>query len=138
MLISVRLYVQGEELRPTEITKLLGVLPVRSHARGDTRTLPDGKTVAQKIGVWVWKTGMDAEDASLGDCIQSLRKTFDQSRGVLTSLPNAESTWVDVHVVGDRGREDDSDGEVVLSLAPEDLGALTALGLPVEVTVGFA
>ena len=138
MLISVRLYVQGGELRPDEITQLLGVSPARSHARGDTRTLPDGKTVTQKIGVWVWKTGVDAEDASLGDCIQILRKTFDHSHGVLASLPNAESTWVDVHVVGDRGPEDDFDGEVVLSLTSEDLGALTALGLPVEVTVGFA
>ena len=138
MLMSVRLYVQGYELRPTEITQLLGVSPVRSHARGDTRILPDGKRVTQKIGVWVWKTGTDAKNASLGDCIQILRKTFDGSRGLLVSLPNAESTWVDIHIVGDRDHEDDSDGEVVFSLATEDLSALTALGLPVEITVGFA
>ena len=138
MLISVRLYVQGDRLLPNEVTQLLGVQPVRSHARGDIRTLPDGRTSTEKIGVWVWKTGIEADDASLGDCLETLHKTFDHSRGSLTSLPNAESTWIDVHVVVDRGPEDARNTEVVLSLTPEDVGALYAMGLPVEVTVGFA
>lgn len=138
MLISVRLYVQGDNLRPVTITQLLGVQPTRSHARGDTRTLVDGKVVAEKIGVWVWKTDVDSQDANLSDCIQALQRVFSCSTDALNALPDAEATWIDVHVVEERSLENDVDGEVEFALTSEDLGALTAFGLPVEITVSFA
>ena len=135
MLISVRLYIQGDDLQPGDITRLLGVQPTRSHARGDTRTLPDGKVVAEKIGVWVWKTGVDADDAKLSDCVQALQRAFGHSAEALAALPNAEATWIDVHVVEELALGNDDDAEVVFTLASQDIGALKALGLPVEFTV---
>lgn len=138
MLISVRLYVQGDDLRPADITQLLGVQPTRAHARGDTRTLPDGTVVAEKIGVWVWKTGVDAEDAKLSDCVQALQRAFDHSTKALAALPNAEATWIDIHIVEERSLEDDDDAEVAFTLTSQDIGALNALGLPAEITVSLA
>jgi Domain of unknown function (DUF4279) len=135
MLISVRLYIQGDDLQPGDITRLLGVHPTRSHARGDTRTLPDGKVVAEKIGVWVWKTGVDADDAKLSDCVQALQRAFGHSVEALAALPKAEATWIDVHVVEELALGNDDDAEVVFTLASQDIGALNALGLPVEFTV---
>lgn len=135
MLISVRLYIQGDDLQPGDITRLLGVQPTRSHARGDTRTLPDGKEVAEKIGVWVWKTGVDAADAKLSDCVQTLQRTFGHSVEALMALPNAEATWIDVHIVEELALGNDDDAEVAFTLACQDIGALKALGLPVEFTI---
>ena len=135
MLISVRLYIQGNDLQPLDITRLLGVQPTRSHARGDTRTLPDGKVVAEKIGVWVWKTGVDADDAKLSDCVQALQRAFGHSAEALAALPNAEAAWIDVHVVEELALGNDDDAEVAFTLASQDIGALNALGLPVEFTV---
>lgn len=135
MLISVRLYIQGDDLHPGDITRLLGVQPTRSHARGDTRTLPDGKVVAEKIGVWVWKTGVDAEDAKLSDCVQALQRAFGHSAEALAALPNAEATWIDVYVVEELALGGHEDAEVTFTLTSQDIGALNALRLPVEFTV---
>lgn len=135
MLISVRLYIQGDDLRPDDITRLLGVQPTRSHARGDARTLPDGRVATEKIGVWVWKTSVDAEDARLSDCLQALQGAFGRSAETLTILPNAEAIWIDVHVVEELALGDDHDGNVAFTLTSQDIGALNTLGLPVEFTV---
>ena len=137
MLTSVRLYVQGESLRPVEITKLLGVEPARAHARGDTRKLANGEVVAEKIGVWVWKTGADGEGEKISDCISSLLKAFDRSIKLVTCLPNAEATWIDIHLVQDRKPEGKTD-DVEFALTSQDIRALNDFGLPVEVTIGFA
>lgn len=134
MLISIRLYVQGDDLDPAEVTRLLAVQPARSHRRGDSRSLPDGRIVTEKIGLWVWKAGVDTPDAQLSDVVKILENTFTESRSQLTTLPDAESTWIDVHIVEESG-VDGADGGVTFCLMPEHAAALGVLGLPTEITV---
>jgi hypothetical protein len=134
MLISVRLYIQGDDLDPAEITELLRVQPSRAHRRGEPRTLPGGRLVHEQIGVWVWKTGVDAPDAHLEDCLGHFLSTFSPVRAHLGSLPNSQACWVDIHVVEERSSAL-AGSEVAVVFTPEQTEALGALRLPIEITV---
>lgn len=134
MLISVRLYVQGEDLDPEEITRLLRVEPTRSHCRGTPRTLSDGRVALERIGVWVWKVGVDTPDAQLEDCLRQFVATFEPVAVHLNSLPHADSCWIDVHAV-DEGPAEGHDSEVTLVLTAGHAQALGMFGLPIEISV---
>jgi hypothetical protein len=126
MLISIRLYIQGDELDPSEITELLGVPPSRSHRRGELRALRGGRVAHERIGLWVWKAGDDDAEPSLDGLMDRLVAAFGTVVPRLSSLPNAESVRIDLHVV-----VDENDGkEVTLTMSPRSIEALHATGLP--------
>lgn len=135
MLISVRIYFQGNDLEPSVLTSLLGVEPSRSHKLGEERTNRHGKVLAAKIGLWTWQSTDRAEAMTLNDHVQKLWAAFKESADRVSTLPSVESAWIDVHVLHDE-HATDSD-EACFELDTEALLVLSQFGLPVEFTVGF-
>lgn len=135
MLISVRIYFQGNDLEPSVLTDLLGVEPSRSHKFGEERTNRQGKVLVAKIGLWTWQSTDQAEAMTLSDHVQKLWATFKESADCMSKLPNVERAWIDVHVLHDVPTTDSN--EACFDLDAKALLALSQLGLPVEFTVGF-
>jgi hypothetical protein len=138
MLISLRLYIQGADLQPNEITRLLAIQPIRSHARGDARTLASGQVVTEKIGIWVWKTSANSEAASLSNCIQNLQQAFEHKAAKFSVLPNVDAIWVDVYIAEEYADNDEHARDAAFALTHQDIGILNKLALPVEFTVNIS
>lgn len=135
MLISVRIYFQGNDLEPSVLTALLGVAPSRSHKFGEERTNRQGKVLVAKIGLWTWQSTDRAEAMTLNDHVQKLWATFKESADRVSTLPNVERAWIDVHVLHEVPATDSN--EACFELGAKALLALSQFGLPVEFTVGF-
>jgi hypothetical protein len=134
MLISVRLYVQGNDLDPGKVTDLLGAEPARSHQRGESRVTAGGKKYEERIGVWIWKKSLDSPEAKLDDCIEFLNEKFGRNAAQLLEMPGVQSAWVDVHIVQET-QENQADSSVSFDLSRQNVQRLASLGLPVEFTV---
>jgi hypothetical protein len=133
MLVSVSVFLKGDELVPKEISSALSVDPTESQTRGDTWTSPNGKTYARSTGVWIWGTKEDSDSATVADGVNRLWRQFQAATGRFQSLPGVEFSWVDIFVC------DVSHGgscEVKFTLPPETLRELGEIGLPVELTAG--
>jgi Domain of unknown function (DUF4279) len=132
VLISVQLFVQGDHLQPSVITTLLGVVPQVANALGDTWTSPTGKVHVKKVGLWKWGVSEDAQGADLSVLVARFCEPLTRLTEVVSQLPGAERTWIDVFVCHEP--EKDSSSEVDFSLSPAALRALCAFQLPVEFT----
>jgi hypothetical protein len=135
MLISVRIYFQGNDLEPSALTALLGVEPSRSHKIGEARTNSQGKVLVAKVGLWTWQSTDRTEAMNLSDHAQKLWATFKESAGRISTLPNVERAWIDVHVLHEVSATDSN--EVCFELDAKAILVLSQFGLPVEFTVGF-
>lgn len=135
MLISVRIYFQGNNLEPSLLTSLLGVEPSRSHKFGEESTNRHGKVLVAKIGLWTWQSTDLAEAMTLNDHVQKLWATFKESANRVSTLPSVESAWIDVHILHEESASDSD--EACFALDTKALQVLSQFGLPVEFTVGF-
>jgi hypothetical protein len=132
MLISVQLFVQGDHLQPDAITRVLGIEPQAAHALGDTWTSAAGKTYVKNVGLWKWGLSQDAEGVDLSALIVRFCERLRHVAKVVSELPAAERTWIDVFVCHEP--EKDESLEVDFSLSPAALRALGAFELPIEFT----
>jgi hypothetical protein len=82
---EVSLRICGDDLDPDEITSLMGVMPTRSHRRGEAIVSSNGKhSRICKRGIWSIKYEPIADsDADLESTIMSL----------LSQLPSETSVW---------------------------------------------
>jgi hypothetical protein len=132
MLISVELVVLGDHLQPGTITTLLGVEPQAANALGDTWTSPQGKIYVKKVGRWRWGVSEDTQEADLSTLVVRFCEKLKHATKVVSQLPAAERTWIDVFVCHEP--EKDTSAEVEFSLSPAALRALCSLELPIEFT----
>lgn len=132
MLISVQLFVQGDHLQPGTITALVGIEPQVANALGDTWKSPTGKVYVKKVGLWKWGVTEDTQRADLSTLVVRFCEKLKGAAKVVSQLPAAERTWIDVFVCHELQK--DAPSEIDFSLSPAALRALCALQLPVEFT----
>ena len=81
-LARATLRVVGDDLKPAELTELLGVTPSTSYLKGDVLTSKRGATRAAPTGYW----SLEAEDSSPADLDL-------QVAHLLARLPEEEAVW---------------------------------------------
>lgn len=133
MLVSVSIFMKGDDLIPSQISAILGVKPTEAHRRGDIWMSPRGKTYTRSTGVWVWGTKQDSESATVAHGIQRLWQEFHSTAECINSLPGVEMCWVDIFVCD---VSSSISTEVKFALTPDTLQKLYEIGLPVELTIG--
>lgn len=62
--VKVSFRLSGDDLDPTEVSRLLGVEPTRAHAQGDTHSNSQGRVYYRRFGLWLLR-GSDDGEASL-------------------------------------------------------------------------
>jgi Domain of unknown function (DUF4279) len=135
MLISVQLFVQGDNLQPGEITRLIGFEPALSYALGDTWASSGGKSYKRKVGLWKWGVSEESEDLELDSIVDKFCRSLQIACAAIERLPNAERTWIDVFICHQPILDESS--EINFCLSNSALRGLSAFGLPVEFTASL-
>lgn len=83
----------GNDLLPTEITKILHQEPDSSQTKGEVIPCGDGERIAQ-VGVWLLESRGRVHSAELIDHIEFLLDNIPAELEKLTSLPGVESAYI--------------------------------------------
>lgn len=132
MSISTNLRLTGDGLIPEEITSLVGVAPVISRRKGDSRISSSEKEIVAKFGLWTWKISDLEAPLGINQQIELLGVTFKNPTASLANLPNVENAWIDICVVSEAEAEQSAAVEILLDA--NSVATLHRLGLPVEFT----
>ena len=122
--ISVALYLKGDDLHPSTVTTALGVSPDKAFARGD-RHYARGRPLTRKVGLW--SLSVESPELSLQQKVDQLTRRMAHIEIDLRTLPGVEEAYLDVYVAAE-------DADHCLELTPEQLGWLQRRGLTVQLT----
>jgi hypothetical protein len=135
-LITVAVIVRGETLDPDRVTRVLGIDPTESRAKGDKHG-KDGKYTARN-GFWV--LNLRADVATFGECIEAASRLADELIALLRSCPDDFArqfpdceTFVDIFLTGDDGEPHDS--RYSFGLTASQLREFARIGADLQVTV---
>jgi hypothetical protein len=90
------------------------------------------KKIISKFGLWEWQSKDPSESLTINDHVDRRKSTFEHAYGLLPSLPNAENSWVDIHIVA--GDEDENISSVGFLMDTGTIATLCKIGLPAEFT----
>ena len=126
-LITVAIYLSGNDLDPTYVTKALGVKPMIAQKRGGLK--PGSQRFIAKIGMWAIKVKSESQSvSSLADRL--LRKLQKRSMR-LNTLRGVDKAHLDVLIAYD----DEKRHSVDFVLNNRQLTKASALGLSICVTI---
>lgn len=126
-LISVALYLRGQNLDPTLVSNVLGIQPTRSQKRGGFKA--DSTRFVAKIGMWTLKVKSDARP--LVDLIGELLQRIGDPPTPLNKIEGVEDAQLDVFFALD----DKKKGTVEFTMTVNQIARLSQLGLSLCVTV---
>ena len=104
VLVTVSLYLLGDQLDPEKVSEELGIVPTKTRRKGEKRATAAGREYISKTGVWSLVMSQDhAEVAGVADnlltalaqCKKPLKNTDWHSRCVLRCLHswNGRQRW---------------------------------------------
>lgn len=134
-LLSVSLYLYGNDLYPAFVSQKHGVSPTTSQYKGEKKIgSKTGREYAPaKCGIWELKADSDSPD--LCDHISKLGSRFDSGHVPFMNIERVEEGQFDLFIAGDT--DEDCDGKVEFELNDESIAAIQRLSLPVRFTVSF-
>jgi len=133
MHLTITISIQGQLLDPGEITELLHVAPHVSRRKGDISRSPSGNQAIAHTGLWEWRLTDAAESHSLSELLHQVHRTFLAHINRLQSLPNAEDSLLDIHMVTDS--REDGDTALTMTFDRSAIDALAEIGLPTTMTI---
>lgn len=141
---SLQIRLEGAELEPTKIEKLVGVAADRSHQQGKHSTTSSGKTIIHKSGLWCIETRLfefepivgveEAVDTVFDDLLPRLVKiksTIKQYNGNLSKLPNVDAAYASFffHAINQ------IIGPTFVFLSAQKMSVISQLGLSIYFSV---
>lgn len=130
-MIVVALYVRGYELDPLHVTSLLGVAPTRSSRKGEKKVSVTNQEVVSRTGLWVLSSDSDSD--SVSDHIDALLDKIKNNAKSIPSISGVEEAFIDVFIAA--SSDDEGVASSSFGLSADTLSSLSALGLPVQITV---
>lgn len=126
---SVALTITGESLDPAEVTRILGVQPTRSYAKGDPVHRTDGPVAYRRSGHWARAQKRDDTDEwDVEEVIKAVIADFTAPEEAWSRLPSdaAARLWLGLELTGrNQG----------LSLEPEVAAWLARRGIRLELDI---
>lgn len=132
-LFDVAIYLRGDNLDPTHVSTVLGIVPSKSQYKGEKKVTPTNQEFVVKIGLWALVA--ETKSSDLPVLIQELSSKIGDRGPVLTGITGVEEAYVDVFVAVDAN--DDGGGTCEFELSPENVRALNLFGMPVRFTVAI-
>jgi hypothetical protein len=129
-LLIVAIYLRGDQLDPTDVTRSLGIVPTESQKKGDKLISSTGKKASRRTGIWCVKA--QSTSLTLSDHVAELMNLFGQNKRDLKLLKNVEDAYFDVFLATDQGG--DSANSTTLSLQSSEVDFISSLGLSIQIT----
>jgi hypothetical protein len=137
-LVSVSLYLYGDELNPKAISDLLRIKPTRAHSKGDRIVgKVTGREVVTKTGLWSLQIkSNDTTDISI--VVDELLSKLNTVCLDLSELPNVSSALFDIFAATDVnpatewGAGGGLDWE--LAISPLQIAKIAKLNVPISIT----
>ena len=131
MKVTAAIYLRGDSLDPSSITRSVGVEPTTAHTKGEITVSGKGQQTHQRTGAWIWSSDPIEVENELGPAVAVLSSRFSAN---LASLQRIDEAWIDFLVL----ELDSTDpSELAFGLSSSDCVALGKLGLPVYFTFGL-
>lgn len=131
--MTVSICFEGNNLEPSALTAMLGVLPSKLHNPSHSESVCEGKLV--KVGLWLWESVDSSNKMTLSDHVGIIWTTFGDGVRHAASSPNVENAWIDVGIVQQENPHRYDEANFLLD--PQTFMALNNFGLPMKFTVGF-
>jgi hypothetical protein len=94
MAISAALYVLGQTLDPSSVTKLVGVQPSAAWSKGEAIPRPKGEPGVRKSGGWTLRVHADSREP--GAALQELLDQLDDRAVEIRNLAGVEDAYFDL------------------------------------------
>lgn len=131
MNVTVAIYLRGDSLDPSSITRSIGVDPTSAHTKGEITVSSKGQQTQHRTGVWIWSSDPIETENELEPAVAVLSSRFSTD---VASLQGVDEAWIDFLVL----EQDSSDrSELTFGLTSSNCVALGKLGLPVHITLGL-
>jgi hypothetical protein len=134
MLISLQLFVQGDDLLPQSITEQLGISPGHAYAMGEEWTTGQGAIRLRPTGLWKWGISKEHDDPDLTLIVKNFCQAIAHQAGNIREIPGVERAWIDIFICKEVAEGESSD--VAFNLDSVSLKELSKLNLPMEFTTG--
>lgn len=128
MLIDVSLYIIGDCINIDEVTRVMGVMPVRAGEKGERRN-PSSRHL-NRNGFWVYTSS--GESNTLCDQIDELMNVLRSVSLPLNTLAGVECANVDIYI---GFRENERFETVEIDISPECISLMSKLGLSFSIKV---
>lgn len=129
--IDVTLYLRGDELEPTTVSAILGVVPSKAHCKGDVTFTSTNREVVARTGLWSY--AVKSKDKNISQMFTELNKDMGDVYHKVSQIKGLSEAYVDVFVAIDSVPE--IGGTFEFELIPEAVTALNSLGIPVRFTI---
>jgi hypothetical protein len=132
-LISVGLYLRGDNLDPKIVTKKLGVVPSDAQYRDEKKITSTQREYRTKIGLWALIA--ESESVKLSDLIKQVTAKVKLDAKALHNIEAVQEAYLDVFIA--RDSDEDGEGTTEFELSNDNISDIARLGLPVNFTVTF-
>ena len=130
-LITVALYLRGDDLDPELVSRTLGITPSRSQRRGEKQTTSTNKEITTRIGLWAILS--ESKSRALSDHVAELITRVGTKRDRLLGIPGVQEAYVDVFMAADA--DADGGGTCEFDLSAEQVAFVAGLGTPIKFTI---
>jgi len=130
-LIDVAIYLRGDDLRPDEVSRVLGITPSRCQRKGELSG--ESKSVVAKIGLW--SISAQTESRVISDHLDELFSRLQHVNIKLPEIPGVTDAYLDIFVAPER--QPSISGTAEIKLTRGQIDELSRLGLSLETTVAY-
>lgn len=130
-LITVSLFLRGDDLDPASISKKIGITPTSSQYKGEKRVTSTLHEYVAKIGVW--ELLADSSSTEISEHIIQLMSRLRNCDIKFDEIEGVQEAYVYVFIAG--YTNEDGDGTCEFELSKKDIDSLGELGLSVRFTI---
>lgn len=127
-LLSVTIYLRGQQLIPEHVSAVLGINPSDSQKKGELHITSTNHHVIRKIGLWSLAAQNESNDVT--EQIEELMKKIGQSSVPLNKIEGVDEAYIDIFIAINSNNE-----TVEFELGEILLKEIARLGLLVRTTL---
>lgn len=134
--ISVGIYLLGDELLPSDVTRILGIEPSDARVKGEKRKPSKGPINTATTGRWVFLSDheMEVDSDDLADHIRYIAEVFKNKGDDIKKLKGVDRAFIDIYF----GSGLNEDPRFSYDFSVEEIQFFSSLSLPLEITAVFS
>jgi hypothetical protein len=129
-LISVGLYLRGDNLDPKSVSNKLGVEPSDSQRKGDKKITSTNREYIRNIGIW--SLIAESESLSLSDLVSQVTEQIKSDDLSLHDIDGVQEAYLDVFIA--RDSDENHEGTIEFELSRDNIAEIARLDLRVFFT----
>jgi hypothetical protein len=131
-LVSLSVYLLGDNLLPETITEILKICPSDSRKKGEIiKSSTSGAEGVAKVGCWVLRARYRAVSENLADQIHFIVDSLGDKVNKLEEIEGIDKAFIDIYI----SPEENGGAWFTFDFSAEELKFLSSLRLPLQVTI---